>query len=511
MRKIGKLFMALCLSLVMAMSFAACDLISAETPVTGEFSLSESAVALTFAGESKTLVAKKGTTVVHDVTWTSSDAAVANVSNGVVIALKTGTATVTATRGDESKTCAVTVTILEPEESDDELTGEFTLSSTALSFDKWDSAKVLTAKVGDTVVTDVEWITSDPVVAEVYNGVVIARANNMKGSLMGGGDGSPVPVTIQALWGEDDNEQSAACSVTVDADFSVSISGAGLDGTKLNLNAPTDTAILSAAVTLGSVGDVDDGYTWVSSNEAVATVAADGTLTAVGYGAADISAVSNLKKSMFVLISANYERTVGSAVATITVEVGTPSTDTTAIAGDYWGYFVWKGTTAALSAANVGNMKNLVAIMKIKINVDGTFTQNVYNHPRFTWVEDVDANLPETTSAELATKYGATHPGNMAANMTAADAASIVNGNAVDFHDVTKGGMSMTGQTGTCVLYGDELFLICDGQTIYVGSVDNADSNYWINNALKPFPQILAVSPAAIFTMAKGSLPIAYN
>ena len=45
-----------------------------------------------------------------DVIWTSSDTAVASVANGTVTALKTGTATITATAGTKSATCAVTVT-----------------------------------------------------------------------------------------------------------------------------------------------------------------------------------------------------------------------------------------------------------------------------------------------------------------------------------------------------------------------------------------------------------------
>ncbi len=44
------------------------------------------------------------------VTWGSSDSSVATVSNGKVIAVKAGTATITAKSGDKSATCVVTVT-----------------------------------------------------------------------------------------------------------------------------------------------------------------------------------------------------------------------------------------------------------------------------------------------------------------------------------------------------------------------------------------------------------------
>lgn len=62
-------------------------------------------------GESATLVA----TVTPDnatdktVAWTSSEASVASVSNGVVTALTAGTTTITATAGNYSATCIVTV------------------------------------------------------------------------------------------------------------------------------------------------------------------------------------------------------------------------------------------------------------------------------------------------------------------------------------------------------------------------------------------------------------------
>ena len=43
------------------------------------------------------------------MTWTTSDASVATVSNGVVTAKKVGTATITARAGNKEATCAITV------------------------------------------------------------------------------------------------------------------------------------------------------------------------------------------------------------------------------------------------------------------------------------------------------------------------------------------------------------------------------------------------------------------
>lgn len=47
------------------------------------------------------------------VTWSTSDASVATVENGVVTAMKIGTATITAKAGDKTATCAITVTAID--------------------------------------------------------------------------------------------------------------------------------------------------------------------------------------------------------------------------------------------------------------------------------------------------------------------------------------------------------------------------------------------------------------
>ena len=55
------------------------------------------------------------------VTWTTSDQAIATVSNGVVTAKKVGTATITAKAGSKTATCKV---IVEPNSTDNNL-GDF--------------------------------------------------------------------------------------------------------------------------------------------------------------------------------------------------------------------------------------------------------------------------------------------------------------------------------------------------------------------------------------------------
>lgn len=101
------------------------------------------------------------------VKWTSSDTAVATVDqNGLVTAVNSGNATITASAGDISATCAVSVII----------------PVTSISL----SSKNLTLKVGETATLDatilpedatdknVLWYSSNPEVASVEGGVITA-------------------------------------------------------------------------------------------------------------------------------------------------------------------------------------------------------------------------------------------------------------------------------------------------------------------------------------------------
>ena len=85
--------------------------------ITG-ITLNKSTVTIT-EGETETLVATIIPSNATDktITWKTSNSAVATVSNGVVTAVKAGTATITATAGGYSATCVVTVEAKEePEE-----------------------------------------------------------------------------------------------------------------------------------------------------------------------------------------------------------------------------------------------------------------------------------------------------------------------------------------------------------------------------------------------------------
>ncbi len=127
------------------------------------------------------------------VTWTSSDETVATVKNGVVTAVREGSATITATADGKSASCVVTVKkkIISVE--------KIVLSETEKTITK-DGTFTLTATITPTNATNqtVTWTSSDETVATVKNGVVTAVR-----------EGS---ATITATA----NGKSASCAVTVE-------------------------------------------------------------------------------------------------------------------------------------------------------------------------------------------------------------------------------------------------------------------------------------------------------
>jgi uncharacterized protein YjdB len=134
----------------------------------------------------------------------------------------------------------------------------------------------------------VEWSSSDETVAVVdENGVVTAIA---------------LGETIITVTTVDGSNLSATCKVTVVPTLAESIT---LDKTEISLEA-TETATLVATVLPELT--TNKSVTWTSSNEAVATVDANGKVTAVAVGEATITATtadgSNLSATCVVTVDA---------------------------------------------------------------------------------------------------------------------------------------------------------------------------------------------------------------
>jgi|GEM_PF-5709001 len=195
------------------------------------------------------------------VTWSTSDAAIATVDNeGNVTAVAVGEATITATCGDKTATCEVTVNPI--------LAESITLDKTELTLTIGATEK-LTATLLPEDVTDktVTWSTSDASIATVD------AEGNVKAISVG-------EATITATCGD----KSATCKVTVNPILAESIT---LDKTELTLTIGASEK-LTAIVLPEEV--TDKTVTWSTSDAAIATVDTEGNVTAISVGEATITA-----------------------------------------------------------------------------------------------------------------------------------------------------------------------------------------------------------------------------
>lgn len=197
------------------------------------------------------------------VTWTSSNEKVATVtSKGVVKGLKTGTTTITAAtaNGTYKATCKITVIKA--------VTG-VTLDKSTLSINVGKTSTLTpTVKPSSASIKTVTWSSSDNDVATVSpTGVVTAKAPGY----------ATITVTTK------DNSKTDTCRVLVIQPVS---------SVKLNKTSATmemgDTYTLKATVKPSNASN--QSVKWSTSNKKVATVDANGKVTAVGKGTATITA-----------------------------------------------------------------------------------------------------------------------------------------------------------------------------------------------------------------------------
>lgn len=240
--------------------YATCAVtVESSVPVTS-VSISKTTLALT-KGQTSTLTATcvPSTADNKTITWTSSQNAVATVSDeGLVTAVGSGTAVITAQSANGKKaTCTVTVTV--PVTS-------ITLNQTTLELTK-NEASSLTATClpADATNATVSWTSSKASVATVdANGRIVAIA--------------PGTATITAAVGS----VKATCTVTVVNPV-----------TSISLRSSLDCA-LGDVVTLVATCLPEDAtnatITWTSNDTGVATVTSSGVVTAKGAGTATITA-----------------------------------------------------------------------------------------------------------------------------------------------------------------------------------------------------------------------------
>ena len=205
------------------------------------------------------------------LSWTSSDENVATVdANGLVTAVKEGTATITVKATDGSNTSAsCTITVKAPVV----LVEGITLNATEQTLTEGETF-ALTASVTPENATNksLAWTSSDENVATVdANGLVTAVKEGT------------ATITVKAT---DGSNTSASCTITVKAPV-VLVEGITLNATEQTLT-EGETFALTASITPENA--TNKSLAWTSSDESVATVDANGLVTAVKEGTATITA-----------------------------------------------------------------------------------------------------------------------------------------------------------------------------------------------------------------------------
>ncbi|CAM4423470.1 Ig-like domain-containing protein [Paenibacillus xylanexedens] len=232
------------------------------------------AMSVTGDNKSKTLVANAeyidGSTevVTSKATWTSSNADVVYVSNGDLIAYKSGTATISVTYG--GKTAKFTVNVDVPDKY------EMDKKKASVAVGGTTSAKVL-ALYGETskdVSEDATWSSSSDKIAEVDSKGVITGVATGKATITAKIEGKTLTLPI---------EVGMASGLEADVNFVV-------------LSAKeTQTILLTGTDEDGNTLDVTSEATWKSSNARVADVK-KGVITGNSSGKANITAEYGSKK-----------------------------------------------------------------------------------------------------------------------------------------------------------------------------------------------------------------------
>jgi uncharacterized protein YjdB len=240
------------------------DVSAAPIPVIGVY-LNKTNISITVGGfETLTATIIPSNATNQNLTWSSSNASIASVSQaGVVTGLSAGMAFITVSTVDGIKfdTCAINVT---PPVA---VTG-VSLSPIALTLDVGGtqtlSASVVPANAANKNVT---WTSSHPSIASVTNGVVKGVAEGT------------ATVTVTTI----DGGYGGTCTVTVSPVF---VTGVSLNKTSTSLLVG-GTETLIATVTPSNA--TKKAVTWTSSNTYVATVSATGVVSGVSVGSADIT------------------------------------------------------------------------------------------------------------------------------------------------------------------------------------------------------------------------------
>ena len=239
--------------------------VAKEIPVTS-VSLDQTAVELAEGGEvTLTATVKPDDATNKNVSWSSSNSSVASVTDGVVTAVKEGTATITVKTDDGNKTATCKVTVVAKEIP----VTSVSLDQTAVELAEGGEVTLTaTVKPDDATNKNVSWSSSNSSVASVTDGVVTAVK------------AGTATITVKT----DDGNKTATCEVTVVAK-EIPVTSVSLDQTAVEL---AEGGEVTLTATVKPDDATNKNVSWTSSNESVATVD-NGKITAVKAGSSIIT------------------------------------------------------------------------------------------------------------------------------------------------------------------------------------------------------------------------------
>lgn len=237
-----------------------------------------------------------GTIPANTITWTSSNAQIVSVSNGVVSALKPGSVTVYASYRGQTAHCAITVQ--QPTTDPTTAPQALKLNPATLSLKVGQFLQYTDATVGNIPVNDITWTSDDATIASVVNGKVTGL--------------KPGQTYIRASW----KGQTVSAHVVVQQ--------AAADDVVISLTHRYLTVQVGSSVNIytGNVPAAD--VQWIVDNAQIVSVN-NGVITALKPGQAIIRA-KYLDKSAFCTITVQQVTTDPTTAPTTKPTTTTPTT-----------------------------------------------------------------------------------------------------------------------------------------------------------------------------------------
>ena len=208
-----------------------------------------------------------------NVSWSSSSSAVATVDNsGKVTAVKAGSATITVTTADGSKTATCSVTVAAKQEQPKEVTGIAVDPATLEIKEGLTSQLKVVLTPSDAAAPEISWKSTNTEAATVDGSGLVTALKEGK---------TRIVATVT------NTEIEAFCEVTVTPDDA--LKGIEFTAGKVEVGVGKTTTL---EVAFNPSYAANKNVTFSSSNTSVATVASDGTVTGVNVGEATITATS---------------------------------------------------------------------------------------------------------------------------------------------------------------------------------------------------------------------------